>query len=742
MSAHVLSQGAIRACGSKGAASSKKMEYHRFNSYSSLDSIQSNREEILCYACSGVGPPLFHSTVCEKYPSSLETTPRTCLERRRHIGYYRTKDSKSKWIFGEVLDPRNSTIRRYNKWFLLSCVLGAAVDPLFISVLSINKDLSCLYVQKGYAIGVTILRCMVDLVYIWHMWLQLKLAYVSKKSLFLGQGELVWDARTVAIQYLRSLPQFWFDIFVILPIPQVMLWVILPNQVVKGGDTTWIMNYMLLTFLIQYVPKVLRFIFIAWRLQHVTGYIFGSASWGFVLNLAVYFCAAHVAGSIWYLLTVQRVESCIYLQCKGMTNCQVNSYMGCPNPISYGAQPSSDTNRLAWAEDPAFDFQCLKGGAHSLTGNFSFGIYSLAVPIVQDIRTPINRIVLPLFWGIMTMSSFGNALSPTPHIVEVTFSILVIICGLLLFTLLIGNIQVFLHSTTARKVKSQLRARDIEWWMRRRQLPNEIRRRVRQYERHMWAATRGIDEVATIRDLPESLRRDIKRHLCYELVRKVPLFEQVDDQILNIICERLKPKLFTKNETVLNEGEPVRQMLFIVRGNIGSSYRLRHNRTSKCVLGPSHFCGDELISWCLSKPLRDNLPLSTTTLTTLTVTEAFALDALDLKYLTQHFQHKFANENLKRAVRSHSCSWQTWAAVTIQLGWRRHRARLSLSNTIATTTPDHSYADDHSETVSINAQHDPSSRFPLTPPLRAQLRSLRLYAAILCSPKPKDYLSS
>lgn len=65
------------------------MEYHRFNSYSSLDSIQSNREEILCYACSGVGPPLFHSTVCEKYPSSLETTPRTCLERRRHIGYYR-----------------------------------------------------------------------------------------------------------------------------------------------------------------------------------------------------------------------------------------------------------------------------------------------------------------------------------------------------------------------------------------------------------------------------------------------------------------------------------------------------------------------------------------------------------------------------------------------------------------------------------------------------------------------------
>lgn len=57
--------------------------------------------------------------------------------------------------------------------------------------------------------------------------------------------------------------------------------------------------------------------------------------------------------------------------------------------------------------------------------------------------------------------------------------------------------------------------------MRRRQLPNQLRQRVRQYERQIWAATRGIDEGATIRHLPEGLRRDIKRHLCLDLVRQV-----------------------------------------------------------------------------------------------------------------------------------------------------------------------------------------------------------------------------
>jgi hypothetical protein len=125
------------------------------------------------------------------------------------------------WIFGKVLDPRSAAIQRANRWFLFSCVVGVAVDPLFLSLLSINSQLSCLYIQVVYAIVVTTLRCLVDAMYLWQIWLQLKLAYVSKKSLVLGRGDLVWDARKIAHHYLWPLQGFAFDVFVILPIPQV-----------------------------------------------------------------------------------------------------------------------------------------------------------------------------------------------------------------------------------------------------------------------------------------------------------------------------------------------------------------------------------------------------------------------------------------------------------------------------------------------------------------------------------------
>ena len=82
-------------------------------------------------------------------------------------------------------------------------------------------------------------------------------------------------------------------------------------------------------------------------------------------------------------------------------------------------------------------------------------------------------------------------------------------------------VKVFLHAVMAKKRKMQLRCRDMEWWMRRRQLPSQLRQRVRHFERQRWAAMGGEDEMEIIKDLPEGLRRDIKRYLCLDLIRKV-----------------------------------------------------------------------------------------------------------------------------------------------------------------------------------------------------------------------------
>ncbi|KAI7737782.1 hypothetical protein M8C21_011957, partial [Ambrosia artemisiifolia] len=102
---------------------------------------------------------------------------------------------------------------------------------------------------------------------------------------------------------------------------------------------------------------------------------------------------------------------------------------------------------------------------------------------------------------------------------ELVFIILVLTIGLLLVTMLIGNIKVFLNATTSKKQAMQLKMRNLEWWMSKKHLPHILRQRIRNHERQSWAATRGVNECEMIRDLPDGLRRDIKYHLCLDLVR-------------------------------------------------------------------------------------------------------------------------------------------------------------------------------------------------------------------------------
>ncbi|RDX61794.1 Cyclic nucleotide-gated ion channel 2, partial [Mucuna pruriens] len=649
-----------------------------------------------CYACTQVGVPVFHSTSCDsvhqpQWEASAGSSLVPIQNRPNKVSGSRGVSRSNSGPFGRVLDPRSKRVQRWNRALLLARGVALAIDPLFFYALSIGREGSpCLYMDGGLAAMVTVARTCVDAVHLFHVWLQFRLAYVSRESLVVGCGKLVWDARAIASHYLRSFKGFWFDAFVILPVPQVRIfrnlllsslyptlqststhshavfWLIVP-KLIREERIKIIMTIMLLIFLFQFLPKVYHSICMMRRMQKVTGYIFGTIWWGFGLNLIAYFIASHVAGGCWYVLAIQRVASCLRQQCE-RNGCNLS--VSCSDEVCYQSLlPAGTIGDSCGGNSTVVKPLCL-----DIEGPFKYGIYQWALPVISSNSLAV-KILYPIFWGLMTLSTFGNDLEPTSNWLEVIFSICIVLSGLLLFTLLIGNIQVFLHAVMAKKRKMQLRCRDMEWWMRRRQLPSRLRQRVRHYERQRWAAMGGEDEMEMIKDLPEGLRRDIKRHLCLDLIRKVPLFHNLDDLILDNICDRVKPLVFSKDEKIIREGDPVPRMVFIVRGRIKRNQSLSKGMVASSILEPGGFLGDELLSWCLRRPFIDRLPASSATFICLEPAEAFGLDADHLRYITDHFRYKFANERLKRTARYYSSNWRTWAAVNIQFAWRRYRQR-------------------------------------------------------------------
>ena len=172
------------------------------------------------------------------------------------------------------------------------------------------------------------------------------------------------------------------------------------------------------------------------------------------------------------------------------------------------------------------------------------------------------------------------------------------------------------------------------------------------------------------------------------------------------------------HDQVYMEGEPVKKMVFINRGHIESSYKLNNNQTSVCILGPGHFCGDELLSWSLRTPFVERLPPSTATLRSLDSCEVFTLDNQDLRYVVDHFRGKFEDKNLRTLVRFYSPSWRMWAAVNIQLAWRRFKSKKKILR-----QPEGAAA------AAAAAQDAPKARVG---------GSMNLIASMLANPKPRS----
>uniref|UniRef100_A0A0D9YFU7 Cyclic nucleotide-binding domain-containing protein n=1 Tax=Oryza glumipatula TaxID=40148 RepID=A0A0D9YFU7_9ORYZ len=621
---------------------------------------------------------------------------------------------KRRWAWAP-LEPRRAGwwAREWDRTYLLACAAGLMVDPLFLYAVSVSGPLMCVFLDGWFAAAVTVLRCTVDAMHAWNLLMRLRAA-VRPPEEDDGADEEVAAERGAGgngggpapAQVARPVSRkgLMLDMFVILPVMQVIVWVAAPAMI-RAGSTTAVMTVLLVSFLFEYLPKIYHAVRLLRRMQNT--YVFGTIWWGIALNLMAYFVAAHAVGACWYLLGAQRATKCLKEQCaQGGSGCAPGA-LACAAPLYYGgAVGGVGADRLAWALDASARGTCLDSG-----DNYQYGAYKWTVMLVAN-PSRLEKILLPIFWGLMTLSTFGNLASTTEWL-EIVFNIITITGGLILVTMLIGNIKVFLNAATSKKQAMQTRLRGVEWWMKRKKLPQSFRHRVRQHERQRWAATRGVDECRIVRDLPEGLRRDIKYHLCLDLVRQVPLFQHMDDLVLENICDRVKSLVFPKGEIIVREGDPVQRMLFIVRGHLQSSQVLRTGATSCCTLGPGNFSGDELLSWCMRRPFLERLPASSSTLVTMESTEAFGLEAADVKYVTQHFRYTFTNDRVRRSARYYSHGWRTWAAVAVQLAWRRYKHRKTLAS-LSFIRP----------------------RRPLSRCSSLGEEKLRLYTAILTSPKP------
>ncbi|WOK94027.1 putative cyclic nucleotide-gated ion channel 5 [Canna indica] len=571
----------------------------------------------------------------------------------------------------KIFDPQDKFLILMNRLFLMSCILSVAVDPLFfyLPIKHENENQPvCLGIDGKLAIVATTVRTIIDCFYLIRMVLQFRTAYIAPSTRVFGRGELVIDPAKIAKKYLKS--NFIVDFLSVLPLPQIVVWMFLHRS--KGYDVLDTKNAIFAIVVLQYIPRLSRMRPLTSELKRTAG-VFAESAWaGAAYYLLCYMLACHIVGAFWYLLAVGREYECWRITCSNNSTCNVK-YLYCGNDHldGYDKWKNSSGEIQNFCSPPSDDDD------DNSNSNFNFGIYSLALTSgVVASQKFFSKLAYCFWWGLQNLSTLGQGLQTSTYLGEVIFSIAIAILGLILFALLIGNMQTYLQSMTIRLEEMRVKRRDSEQWMHHRMLPPDLRDRVRRYDQYKWLETRGVDEEGLVQSLPKDLRRDIKRHLCLALVRRVPLFENLDERLVDAICERLKPTLFTENTYILREGDPVDEMLFIIRGRLESitTDGGRSGFFNRSFLKERDFCGEELLTWALDPKSGGNLPTSTRTVKALKEVEAFALNADELKFVASQFR-RLHSRQVQHTFRFYSQQWRTWAACFIQAAWRRYAKR-------------------------------------------------------------------
>ncbi|TYK31716.1 cyclic nucleotide-gated ion channel 1-like isoform X1 [Cucumis melo var. makuwa] len=578
---------------------------------------------------------------------SISTSFTTSFDRLTSFGNIRfDREVRSKGLgYLKCMIDRNPVfLHLWNEILVMLCVIATSLDPLFCYTLLVDEGKQCVGFDNKMRKVVVIVRSIIDFLYIFLIVCHFHFGY----STFYNANPDEADDGVCTRAWKFFFSYFTVDVLSVLPLPQVVVLILIPS--LRGNGFIYAVRSLKYILIVQYLPRVFRIYSFLKKVRWTSSILPESAGAKAAFNLFLYMLASHVIGAFWYLFTVER-----------KTTCWEESYTNWPLNCNYVGNLSANLSA---------DTIC-SPKAENASNSFDFGIFKDALRIVGS-RKIVKKLSLCFWWGLQKLSSLGQDLKTSNHLWEVYFAVTITISGLILFALLVGNLQTYLQSTIARLEEMRLKGQDIELWMAYHSLPSKLKKKIKKYERYKWQETKGVDVEQVLRNLPRDLRRDTKRHLFSTPLLRVSKLQNMDKRLLDAICDYLKPVLYIERSFIVQEGEPLDEMVFIIQGKV-MIYSKRDSEGADGFSGSGwltkgDFYGEDLLDWALRNPTSTTVPISTKTIRAHTKVEAFVLMADDLKTVVSKFWWLFSrNSPSLKAI------WAPWAALALQLAWRRYQ---------------------------------------------------------------------
>jgi voltage-gated potassium channel len=180
-----------------------------------------------------------------------------------------------------------------------------------------------------------------------------------------------------------------------------------------------------------------------------------------------------------------------------------------------------------------------------------------------------RRYMRALYWSVTTLSTIGYGdLTPTTDR-QVVFTMVVMFLGVAIYGYVIGNVTSLLANIDLAKRHYLETVERLGAFMRYRNIPPTLQRRLRDYYAYLWEnQLGGYDESSILAGLPESLRSEVALFLRRDFIEHAPLFKGASHELVREMALQLRPVVFTPGDYIMRTGQYGRHMYFISRGMV------------------------------------------------------------------------------------------------------------------------------------------------------------------------------
>jgi hyperpolarization activated cyclic nucleotide-gated potassium channel 2 len=195
-----------------------------------------------------------------------------------------------------------------------------------------------------------------------------------------------------------------------------------------------------------------------------------------------------------------------------------------------------------------------------------------------------------LYWAFTTMTTvgYGDISAFTREEMICSIIAMALACGVFAYT--VGSIGGLVSKQSAEENAHRERVVALNAYMKKTNLPFDLRFRVRRYLDYIWENQKksDVEEKEILSLLSEPLRDEIFVHTRGKIFSTCPIFENFSQSFISQLSKVLEPRMFAPADVVIEEGEKSSVLYFILQGTV-DIYHHRTNSSFKEITKGKYF---------------------------------------------------------------------------------------------------------------------------------------------------------